>query len=270
MQPSAIRRGVLVGIRSRGSGNVPRDAEFFGQDVGRARGKQRHRHLAAGEAVDDFVDGAVASAGDDEIEFAARRPVSRRESPSRLPSSGANSTLIPASARIFPAASISASRRERRRPLMGLYIRMALRMGRYQAQLILESWYEGRACHKTCSSRSIIGIWSVLLYALHALEIEFGVNVHQGLVSSYFQYLGNTLTRPVRSRCSGRAGPERDHVEAPLDARTGRGDDRDRVPDRHAGRRAQRLAAGRPARRDPPADPVHRLDASPSSSSACC
>jgi peptide/nickel transport system permease protein len=30
--------------------------------------------------------------------------------------------------------------------------------------------------------------------ALHALEIEFGVNVHQGLISSYFQYLGNTLT----------------------------------------------------------------------------
>jgi peptide/nickel transport system permease protein len=30
--------------------------------------------------------------------------------------------------------------------------------------------------------------------ALHALEIEFGVNTHQGLLSSYFQYLGNTLT----------------------------------------------------------------------------
>src|SRR5579871_2204819 len=30
--------------------------------------------------------------------------------------------------------------------------------------------------------------------ALHALEIEFGVNVHQSLLSSYFDYLGNTLT----------------------------------------------------------------------------
>jgi peptide/nickel transport system permease protein len=30
--------------------------------------------------------------------------------------------------------------------------------------------------------------------ALHALEIQFGVNVHQGLISSYFHYLGNTLT----------------------------------------------------------------------------
>jgi len=30
--------------------------------------------------------------------------------------------------------------------------------------------------------------------ALHALEIQFGVNVHQGLLSSYFQYLGNVLT----------------------------------------------------------------------------
>ena len=30
--------------------------------------------------------------------------------------------------------------------------------------------------------------------ALHALQIEFGVNVHQGLLSSYFQYLGNTLS----------------------------------------------------------------------------
>jgi peptide/nickel transport system permease protein len=30
--------------------------------------------------------------------------------------------------------------------------------------------------------------------ALHALELEFGVNVHQGVISSYFHYLGNTLT----------------------------------------------------------------------------
>ena len=30
--------------------------------------------------------------------------------------------------------------------------------------------------------------------ALHALEIQFGVNVHQSVLSSYFQYLGNVLT----------------------------------------------------------------------------
>src|SRR5437763_800194 len=30
--------------------------------------------------------------------------------------------------------------------------------------------------------------------ALHALEIQFGVNTHEGLISSYFQYLGNMLT----------------------------------------------------------------------------
>ena len=30
--------------------------------------------------------------------------------------------------------------------------------------------------------------------ALHALEIQFGVNVHQSVFASYFQYLGNCLT----------------------------------------------------------------------------
>jgi len=30
--------------------------------------------------------------------------------------------------------------------------------------------------------------------ALHALELQFGVNVHQGVLASYFQYLGNCLT----------------------------------------------------------------------------
>jgi ABC-type microcin C transport system permease subunit YejB len=30
--------------------------------------------------------------------------------------------------------------------------------------------------------------------ALHALEIQFGVNVHQSVLTSYFQYLGNCLT----------------------------------------------------------------------------
>src|ERR1700744_2715716 len=30
--------------------------------------------------------------------------------------------------------------------------------------------------------------------ALHALEIQFGTGVHQGVIASYFQYLGNILT----------------------------------------------------------------------------
>ncbi len=30
--------------------------------------------------------------------------------------------------------------------------------------------------------------------AAHALEIEFGVGVHQNIVSSYLTYLGNSLT----------------------------------------------------------------------------
>src|SRR5947209_5026986 len=30
--------------------------------------------------------------------------------------------------------------------------------------------------------------------SLHALEIQFGVNVHQNVFSSYFEYLGNCLT----------------------------------------------------------------------------
>jgi peptide/nickel transport system permease protein len=30
--------------------------------------------------------------------------------------------------------------------------------------------------------------------AAHALELEFGVNTHQSVISSYFQYLGHTLT----------------------------------------------------------------------------
>src|SRR5436305_4770636 len=30
--------------------------------------------------------------------------------------------------------------------------------------------------------------------ALHALEVEFGVNVHQNVIAAYFHYLGNSLT----------------------------------------------------------------------------
>ena len=65
--------------------------------------------------------------------------------------------------------------------------------------------------------------------ALHALEIEFGVNTHQNLVrSAYFQYLGNCLTGQFG--LDGRPGPghDRDHAGAALDARPGRRDDRHR------------------------------------------
>jgi hypothetical protein len=54
----------------RSFGNVPREIEFLGEDVGRAAGEKRERNALAvsmgGEAVDDFVERAVAAAGDDE------------------------------------------------------------------------------------------------------------------------------------------------------------------------------------------------------------
>ena len=53
-----------AGNQPRRVRNVPRDAEFFGQNVGRSGGQQRHRHLAAGKPVHHFVDRAVAAAGD--------------------------------------------------------------------------------------------------------------------------------------------------------------------------------------------------------------
>jgi peptide/nickel transport system permease protein len=39
--------------------------------------------------------------------------------------------------------------------------------------------------------------------ALHALEIQFGVNTHQGVLSSYFQYLGNTVTGQLGTDAQG-------------------------------------------------------------------
>ena len=45
-------------------GNVPRNAQLFGEDVCSARRQQRHGNLAAREPVDDLVDRAVAAAGD--------------------------------------------------------------------------------------------------------------------------------------------------------------------------------------------------------------
>jgi hypothetical protein len=53
-----------------GFGNVPGEVEFFGEDVGGAAGEKRERDtvavLVSGEAVDDFVERAVAAAGDDQ------------------------------------------------------------------------------------------------------------------------------------------------------------------------------------------------------------
>ena len=49
--------------------NVPGEIEFLGENVGGAAGEERERDavavLMAGEAVDDFVERAVATAGDD-------------------------------------------------------------------------------------------------------------------------------------------------------------------------------------------------------------
>jgi peptide/nickel transport system permease protein len=39
--------------------------------------------------------------------------------------------------------------------------------------------------------------------ALHALQIEFGLNAHQGLVASYFQYLGHTITGNLGTDAQG-------------------------------------------------------------------
>lgn len=53
-----------------GFGDVPGEVEFLGEDVGGAAGKKRERDamavLMGGEAINNFVERAVASAGDDE------------------------------------------------------------------------------------------------------------------------------------------------------------------------------------------------------------
>lgn len=58
---------IARGDEARGCGNIPGNAEFFGENIRGARGKQGHGHGAAGEAVDYFVDCAVAAAGDYQI-----------------------------------------------------------------------------------------------------------------------------------------------------------------------------------------------------------
>src|SRR6185437_4424808 len=54
-----------AGNQARGVRDVPGDAEFLGEDVGGAGGEQCHGNVAAGEAVDDFVDRAIAAADHD-------------------------------------------------------------------------------------------------------------------------------------------------------------------------------------------------------------
>jgi hypothetical protein len=53
-----------------GAGNVPGEIQFLGEDVGGTSGKKGERDavavLVGGEAVDDFVESAVAAAGDDQ------------------------------------------------------------------------------------------------------------------------------------------------------------------------------------------------------------
>src|SRR2546430_1828110 len=52
------------------AGNVPGQVQLLGEDVGSASGKKSKRHavavLVGGQAVDDFVERAVAAAGNDE------------------------------------------------------------------------------------------------------------------------------------------------------------------------------------------------------------
>src|SRR5260370_39527519 len=54
----------------RGTWDIPRKAQFFCQHVCRSAREQRHRNamaiLSTGKSVDDFVERAVAPAGDDE------------------------------------------------------------------------------------------------------------------------------------------------------------------------------------------------------------
>src|SRR5580693_4996234 len=53
-----------------GAGNVPGQVQFLGENVGGASGQKRKGNAMAvflgGEAVDDFIEGAVAAAGDDQ------------------------------------------------------------------------------------------------------------------------------------------------------------------------------------------------------------
>ena len=65
--------------------------------------------------------------------------------------------------------------------------------------------------------------------ALHALEIEFGINVHQNIMSTYFQYLGNCLTGQFGLTAQGVPVMSEIITKLPVDTRAGRGDDGHRV-----------------------------------------
>jgi hypothetical protein len=56
---------------ARGARDVPREIEFLSENIGGASGKKRQRNAVAigiiGQAIDDFVERAIAAAGDDEL-----------------------------------------------------------------------------------------------------------------------------------------------------------------------------------------------------------
>src|SRR6516165_946121 len=62
---------ISVDQAARGTRNVPGKIELFGKDVGSSAGKQCQGHAIAirssGQAVYNFIEGAVAAAGDDEL-----------------------------------------------------------------------------------------------------------------------------------------------------------------------------------------------------------
>ena len=71
--------------------------------------------------------------------------------------------------------------------------------------------------------------------ALHALEVAFGVNNHQSLISQYFDYMRNCFTGNFGISISffPEIGRTRDHLGAALDARPRRRHDDPGVHGRH-------------------------------------
>ena len=57
---------------------VDRQAQLGGEDVHRAEREQTERRVCAGDAVDDFVYGAIAAGGDDGVESFLRRGAGER------------------------------------------------------------------------------------------------------------------------------------------------------------------------------------------------
>ena len=97
--------------------------------------------------------------------------------------------------------------------------------------------------------------------ALHALEVAFGVNTHQSLVSAYFTYLGNIFTGALRNlahvlpghgRAPGAAG-------AAVDTRARGHHDDPRVRAGNGDRARLRVAARRRAGRSPTAALRHHV-----------